>query len=141
MVQAPEEELRALIDFLGLEWNAGLLDHRTAAKARGRIPTASYDQVAEPLSTQPVDRWRRYETQLQPVLRCCCRGQSGLAMADEMRDAFAAFQSGDLDRARNLVEQQLEAQPDCPPLQHLIGLIECRSGKHRERRRLAPASV
>jgi len=68
MVQAPEDELRALIGFLGLEWNAELLDHRTAAKARGRIPTASYDQVAEPLTTQPVGRWRRYETQLQPVL-------------------------------------------------------------------------
>ena len=59
---------RPLIDFLGLDWRAELLDHRSTAKARGAIITPSYDQVVEPLSKAPSGRWRRYEGQLEPVL-------------------------------------------------------------------------
>jgi tetratricopeptide (TPR) repeat protein len=44
-------------------------------------------------------------------------------------DAIAAFQRGDLDRARKLAEEQLAAEPHIPALQHLMGLIECRAGQ------------
>jgi tetratricopeptide (TPR) repeat protein len=43
-------------------------------------------------------------------------------------DAIAAFQRGDLDRARALAEEQLERDPS-PQLHHLLGLIECRMGR------------
>jgi len=68
LIAAPEDELRPLIDFLGLEWQAQMLDHRITARGRGAIGTPSYDQVVEPLSQGSSGRWRRYEQQLEPVL-------------------------------------------------------------------------
>ena len=69
LVATPETALRPLIAFLGLEWLSELLNHQTTAKARGAISTPSYDQVVQPLSKAPSGRWRRYEKQLEPVLR------------------------------------------------------------------------
>jgi predicted Zn-dependent protease len=43
-------------------------------------------------------------------------------------EAIRVFQRGDLDRARELTRRQLEIEADSPPLNHLMGLIECRSG-------------
>src|SRR4051794_5057288 len=44
-------------------------------------------------------------------------------------DAVAAFRQGDLERARSLTQEQLTAEPDAPQLQHLMGLILCRTGE------------
>src|SRR5947209_5761627 len=44
-------------------------------------------------------------------------------------DAIAAFQRGDLQRARSLAEEQLAGEPSAPALLHLMGLIDCRSGE------------
>jgi tetratricopeptide (TPR) repeat protein len=44
-------------------------------------------------------------------------------------EALEAFRKGDLDRARGLAEKQLESTPESPQLQHLLGLIDCRSGQ------------
>jgi len=41
LVAAPEQALRPLIDFVGLEWDRDLLDHRSTAVARGAIGTPS----------------------------------------------------------------------------------------------------
>lgn len=68
LVADPEGTLRPLLDFLGLEWNDRLLDHRRTAKSRGTIVTPSYDQVTEPVNTRAVGRWQRYADQLEPAL-------------------------------------------------------------------------
>ena len=68
LVADPETSLRPLVEFLGLDWRAELLDHSTTARARGVISTPSYDQVVQPLTKRPSGRWRRYKTQLEPVL-------------------------------------------------------------------------
>jgi hypothetical protein len=68
LVADPEAALRPLIDFLGLEWQDALLDHRATAKARSGISTPSYSQVTQPLSRAASGRWKRYEKQLEPVL-------------------------------------------------------------------------
>jgi Flp pilus assembly protein TadD len=44
-------------------------------------------------------------------------------------DVLQAFQRGDLGLARELAEQQLTLEADSPQLQHLLGLVECRSGR------------
>lgn len=44
------------------------------------------------------------------------------------QEAIAAFQRGDLRRARALAEQQLQQAPS-PQLLYLMGLIDCRSGQ------------
>lgn len=68
LVADPESALRPLVNFLGLEWNEQMLDHRETARKRGAIITPSYDQVVQPINREPSGRWRRYERELDPVL-------------------------------------------------------------------------
>ena len=64
-VSALEPNARELIDYLGLPWQEACLrfhEHKDA------VSTASAVQVREPVHTRSIDRWRRYEKQLQPML-------------------------------------------------------------------------
>ena len=67
LVEDVEREVRPLIDWLGLEWSAELLDHTTTARSRGLITTASYSQVVEPIYKRASGRWLRYRKHLEPV--------------------------------------------------------------------------
>lgn len=68
LVEDTARELRPVFDWLGLEWPAGELDHRAAARARGTVSTASYSQVTEPIYKRAAGRWQRYAGHLAPVL-------------------------------------------------------------------------
>jgi tetratricopeptide (TPR) repeat protein len=46
----------------------------------------------------------------------------------DLAEALAAFQRGDLERARDLAEQQL-GSAHSPQVEHLLGLIDCRIGR------------
>ena len=63
-----EAELRSLLAFLSLDWNEDVLDHQATARGRGRIKTASYSQVVEPIYTRASGRWEHYREQLAPIL-------------------------------------------------------------------------
>lgn len=56
---------RRLINHLELPWEDACLEFHTQDKA---VMTASAVQVREKAHTRSVDRWRRYETELAPVL-------------------------------------------------------------------------
>jgi tetratricopeptide (TPR) repeat protein len=60
-------ELAALFDFLGLAWHDEVLDHQKTALGRGRIKTASYAQVTEPIYSRSSGRWRHYREHLEPI--------------------------------------------------------------------------
>jgi len=60
-----EPNARALLDYLDLPWEDACLAFHTQNSA---VSTASAVQVREPAHTRSVGRWRRYETQLQPML-------------------------------------------------------------------------
>lgn len=68
MIADPQAALRPAIDFLGLEWDDGLLAHQRTAQARGRIRTPSYAQVTERLYQSANGRWTRYRDQLRDIL-------------------------------------------------------------------------
>ena len=63
-----EGQLRSLIEFLGVEWRDEVLDHESTARSRGRIKTASYAQVGQPIYTRSAGRWENYRKHLEPVL-------------------------------------------------------------------------
>jgi tetratricopeptide (TPR) repeat protein len=63
-----ESELRSLLDFLGLDWSDDVLDHESTALSRGRIKTASYAQVAQPIYSQAAGRWTNFRKHLEPIL-------------------------------------------------------------------------
>lgn len=62
-----ECESRALAAFLDLPFEPAMLNYRETALARD-INTPSLRQVVQPLYTRSIGRWRRYETELAPVL-------------------------------------------------------------------------
>jgi tetratricopeptide (TPR) repeat protein len=61
LLDDPEGQSRALIEFLGLEWESQCLEfHRTQRPVR----TASWAQVRQPLYQDAKGRWRHYEQHL-----------------------------------------------------------------------------
>jgi len=60
-----EGEARKLLDYCGLEWNAACLDFH---KTQRQIRTASVVQVRQPIYATSVERWRKYEKFLGPLL-------------------------------------------------------------------------
>lgn len=64
LVTDPAAEIRRLTDFLGLDWDPGLLD---PGRTVGRFTaTPSYRQVARPIGGEAIGRWQRYRDYLAP---------------------------------------------------------------------------
>jgi tetratricopeptide (TPR) repeat protein len=68
LVERPEEAVRALLAHYGIPWDDGVLDHGQAVAGGGKVRTASYHQVAEPVHTRSRYRWQRYRDRLGPVI-------------------------------------------------------------------------
>jgi tetratricopeptide (TPR) repeat protein len=60
-----EGESRKLIEFLGLPWDPACLRFH---EAKSTVRTFSKQQVRNPIYKSSVERWRRYEAELQPLL-------------------------------------------------------------------------
>ena len=65
MVTDQENQSRALLASCGLEWDAACLEFH---KTRRQVRTASATQVRQPIYTSSVERWRKYEAHLGPLL-------------------------------------------------------------------------
>jgi len=62
-----EGSVRAVCDFIGIEWNQEMLDFASKARTRG-ISTPSGAQVTRGLNRESEGVWRRYSEQIEPVL-------------------------------------------------------------------------
>ena len=60
-------EVSSLLDFLGLDWDDRVAAYYETAKGRV-VRTPSAKQVIEKPYASSIGKWRRYETQLRPVL-------------------------------------------------------------------------
>jgi tetratricopeptide (TPR) repeat protein len=65
IVADQEAQTRRLLSEVGLAWNPACLDFH---KNTSPTATASAAQVRRPIYTSSVNRWRRYETQLAPLI-------------------------------------------------------------------------
>ena len=66
MVDHTEAEVRALLEYCGLEFEPQCLEfHKTERSVR----TASSEQVRQPIYSESVDLWRRYRKELAPLAR------------------------------------------------------------------------
>jgi Flp pilus assembly protein TadD len=80
LVSAPESGARAMIEYLGLEWEDACLRFHESGRV---VRTASYDQVRRPVYVSSVGRWRRYDEWLGPLREALAapwheeNGQSG----------------------------------------------------------------
>jgi len=66
LVADPEAQCRRLLAHCGLPWEDQVLDFHRSKKAS---TTASAMQVRRPIYKSSVQKWRRYERELQPVLK------------------------------------------------------------------------
>ncbi len=59
--------MRGLLDFIGLEWGPSMTTFAEAFDAAS-IATPSAAQIGRGLNAEGVGHWRRYRSQLAPVL-------------------------------------------------------------------------
>lgn len=64
LVADPETEVRRLLEYCGLPFEAGCLRHHENDRA---VRTASSEQVRKPIFRDAVDHWRHYEPWLTPL--------------------------------------------------------------------------
>lgn len=64
LTEQPEQESRALVDFIGLPWDPACLSPHESTRP---VRTLSRIQVRQPIYRSSVGRWRRYETHLGPL--------------------------------------------------------------------------
>jgi tetratricopeptide (TPR) repeat protein len=67
MVADFADEVRKILSFIGVDWDAAVKDF--AERTRGVPRTPSDIQLARGLNADGVGQWRRYERQLAPVLK------------------------------------------------------------------------
>ena len=65
IVSDQEMQTRRIIEYCGLEWSDACLDFHNNARP---VQTASILQVRQPIYNSSVERWRRYEKSLGPLL-------------------------------------------------------------------------
>ena len=65
LVSKPESQIRALLDYCGLEWHQDCLSFYDT---RRTVNTASLTQVRQPLYKTSISRWHNYEKHLTPLL-------------------------------------------------------------------------
>jgi tetratricopeptide (TPR) repeat protein len=64
MVDDTEAEIRALLDYCGLEFEPACLDFHETQRA---VRTASSEQVRQPIYRDATEEWQRYEAHLAPL--------------------------------------------------------------------------
>ena len=64
LVENPEQEIRALLAYCGLEWEDACLNFHETRRA---VRTASSEQVRQPLSRSGFDQWKPFEQWLDPL--------------------------------------------------------------------------
>ena len=62
-----EREARRSLEFLGLEWEPGVLSYRDRLKDKA-VSSPTYEAVSQPLYTRAIGRWKHYQKYLQPAL-------------------------------------------------------------------------
>jgi len=68
-----EREARRALEFLGLPWDARVLEYRERLKTKA-VSSPTYEAVSKPLYTSAIGRWRNYQKHLEPyfdVLQPC----------------------------------------------------------------------
>lgn len=66
MVEDLEGQARRILQYCGLEWTPDVLAFQDNARP---VMTASWAQVRKPIYNSSIERWRKYERHLGPLLR------------------------------------------------------------------------
>ena len=64
LIDAPEREIRRMLEYVGVPFEPACLDHHSNKRA---IHTPSAEQVRRPINREGVDYWRNYDSWLGPL--------------------------------------------------------------------------
>lgn len=64
LIEEPEDQIRRLLDHLGLPFEPGCLNFHQTQRA---VRTASSEQVRRPLNRDGIGQWRTFEAWLEPL--------------------------------------------------------------------------
>jgi hypothetical protein len=67
VVSKLESEARRALEFLGLPWDAGVLEYRERIKHKP-VASPTYEAVKKPIYTSSMGRWRNYAKYFEPAL-------------------------------------------------------------------------
>jgi hypothetical protein len=79
-----ESQARRMLEHLGQPWDDAVLRHHEQA-ADHVISTPSYAAVSEPVHRRAIQRWRNYETHLEPYLDRLTRFIEAFGYDDDQR--------------------------------------------------------
>lgn len=63
-----DAQSRRIAEFIGVDWDARMVNFHERAKDRGFIGTPSYHQVVEPVNRRGIARWEKYREYLEPAI-------------------------------------------------------------------------
>ncbi len=64
LVRNQEQEIKKIVEFIGLSWNENCLLYQETARP---VLTASSWQVRQPIYFSSIGRWKNYEDYLKPL--------------------------------------------------------------------------
>jgi tetratricopeptide (TPR) repeat protein len=64
-----EKQARRALDTLSLPWDNQVLDYRQRLLDAKRVTSPTYADVAEPIYTRAIGRWKNYERLLEPAMK------------------------------------------------------------------------
>jgi tetratricopeptide (TPR) repeat protein len=73
VVADAEGQTRRMLDYIGLPWDKACLDFH---KNQRHVATASMAQVCKPLYSTSVERWKKFEAHLQPLMEILMRDRT-----------------------------------------------------------------
>lgn len=139
LVEDVEGWAHTIIDYLGLDWEDGVLAFQHLDRA---VKTASVWQVRQPVYTTSKAKWKRYEPHLEPLEAAMAeipplpdplplpRISPGLFLA-----AQQALGEQDAATAETLFRRLLQARPAHAAGHHFLGAALYRQGRLEEARR------
>jgi tetratricopeptide (TPR) repeat protein len=129
-----EASARRILEYVGVDWEPQVLDFANVDRA---VKTASVWQVRQPIYTSSKEKWRRYESRLQPLIRGTNAKIRPEAKATQMLTlpepgflarAVAAYGQKDLDEAERNAKKMLHHNPEHAACRYLVGLVSIRKG-------------
>jgi len=77
-VSGLEESARSLLEFCELAWEPACLDFHMTERP---VLTASKSQVRRPIYSSSIDKWKRFETQLEPLRQAIDKSMKQVGLA------------------------------------------------------------
>lgn len=83
LAQNPRESLEKVLTFLEENWDETVLNHQATLSTAPTVATPSKRDVAEPIYTRSVQRWKNYESELKSVADALQPALEALGYADD----------------------------------------------------------